>query len=353
MVRVATIQAITDRSNRPEDLVGAGEILDMKLDTRKGLSLRGAKLLHLLIKEAGPRACDDIEHKVLVSALNQSMHLTLDDFIATVEELMDVRLRLRVPDGAGGQPELWLDRLIQSVKRSEADNAQAVIRFKLSDSLRKILENSVHWAVLSRKALLAFESRYALRLYELIALRIGLTRSSESFTLEDLRERLGVPHGKLSTWDALNRKALAPAIAEVNQLSGFLVGSTPYKSGRSVAGVVLNWSLAPTNERVKAQRELEASRVGRSVRRAGKGEKVVDLLPVLAPEAVIFPREGGISYTGWAEAARTALPRPLPDLEQVASRFRDFCGRKGILLSHPKIAEIFIGFCTGWKTDGD
>ncbi|HTN71855.1 MAG TPA: replication initiation protein [Methylomirabilota bacterium] len=352
MARVPTIQAITDRAGRQNDLVGPGEILDMKLDTRnKGLSLRAAKLLHLLIKEAGAKAADDVEHKVAVATLNQTMHLTLNDFIATVEELMDVRLRLRVPDGEGGQPEIWLDRLIQSVKRTEIDNAQAVVRFKLSDSLRKILENSVHWAVLSRKALLAFESRYALRLYELVSLRIGLTRNTENFTIEDLRERLGVPHGKLMKWDAFNRKALSPAIAEVNHLSGFVVSCTPYKSGRSVAGVTMQWALAPTTERVKVQRELEASRVGRGIRRTRKEEKVVDLLPVLAPEATIFPREGGIAYSSWADAARSALPYPRPDIDHVADRFRDFCGRKGILLNHPKIAETFVGFCRNWKME--
>jgi len=153
-------------------------------------------------------------------------------------------------------------------------------------------------------------------------------------------------------WDALNRKALAPAIAEVNQLSGFLVSYTPYKLGRSVAGVTLQWALAPTPERAKVQRELESSRVGRSVRReANNEEKVVDLLPVLAPEAKSFPREGGIAYSSWADAAKKVLPEPRPDLEYVADRFRDFCGRKGILLNHPRIADTFISFCRRWKSD--
>jgi hypothetical protein len=57
-------------------------------------------------------------------------------------------------------------------------------RRSLSAALRKILENSVHWVILSRKALLAFESRYALRLYEIVTLRIGLERTKQDFTID-------------------------------------------------------------------------------------------------------------------------------------------------------------------------
>ncbi|MFN3876350.1 MAG: DUF6089 family protein, partial [Flavobacteriales bacterium] len=43
--------------------------------------------------------------------------------------------------------------------------------------------------------------RYALRLHELVALRVNLERkASEVFKLDDLRARLGVPAGKLVAW---------------------------------------------------------------------------------------------------------------------------------------------------------
>jgi hypothetical protein len=152
-------------------------------------------------------------------------------------------------------------------------------------------------------------------------------------------------------WDAFRRKAIDPAVAEVNQLSGFLVSYTPIKSGRSFVGITLHWKLAPASDRANAQRELEASRVGRAIRRAGKSENVVDLLPVINADVSAFPRVGGISYSSWAEAAKGALPHPQPDLDDVADRFRDFAARKGILLNHPKIAETFLGFCKNWKAD--
>jgi hypothetical protein len=354
MARVPTIQAITDREARSNDLVGAGEVLDMQFDTtRKGLSLRAAKLLHLLIKEAGSKAVDDVEHKVPVAALNSSMHLTLNEFINTVKELMFVQLGLRAINEKTGVPELYFDPLIHSVSRTDSDDDTAVVGYRLSNTLRRVMKDSVHWAILSRQAVMAFESRYALRLYELVSLRINLTRNTEKFTIDNLRDKLGVPAGKLLKWDAFNRKALGPAIAEVNQLSGFIVSATPYKSGRSVAGVTLTWAVAPTPERVKIQRELESSRVGRSIRREGSSDKVIELLPVQAParEAATFPREGGIAYSNWGDLARGNLPHPRPDIDHVAERFRNFCGRKGILLNSPKIEATFISFCKSWQQD--
>ena len=81
-------------------------------------------------------------------------------------------------------------------------------------------------------------SRYALRLHELVALRVNLERkASEVFKLDDLRARLGVPSGKLASWNNLNQFALKPAIAEVNQLSRFTVAMRLQKRGRSVERV--------------------------------------------------------------------------------------------------------------------
>lgn len=105
------------------------------------------------------------------------------------------------------------------------------------------MRHSDHWAVLSKRAVLAFESRYSLRLYELISLRKDLFfKSEETFPLGDLKNRLGVPKGKLAKWDHFKSRALEPAIAEVNHLSGFTVRYEMVKEGRFVIAVRLKWA---------------------------------------------------------------------------------------------------------------
>ena len=80
--------------------------------------------------------------------------------------------------------------------------------------LRTVLAQSNYWAVLSRRAAMAFESRYALRLYEIVAIRPGLVlKTAETFDLDELRERLGISSGKLRvgmTSAALRSTLLSP-----------------------------------------------------------------------------------------------------------------------------------------------
>jgi hypothetical protein len=70
-----------------------------------------------------------------------------------------------------------------------------------------------HWGLLSRRVLLSFESRYALRLFEVVSLRVGLAhKASEVFPLADLRARLGVPDGTFRLWADLRRYVIERAV---------------------------------------------------------------------------------------------------------------------------------------------
>ncbi|MPT22019.1 MAG: RepB family plasmid replication initiator protein, partial [Starkeya sp.] len=110
-----------------------------------------------------------------------------------------------------------------------------------------------YWAMIDRSASLAMTSRYALRLHEMIALRVNLERkASEVFKLDDLRARLGVPAGKLASWNNLNQFALKPALVEINHLARFTVTMTPVKRGRSVVAVQLEWDEKASGSRAEA-----------------------------------------------------------------------------------------------------
>jgi len=344
-----TIQVITDRAARPDDLIAPGEVLDLKFrDGAKTLTLRASKLLHLLVDAAGPDACADKAHSIPIERLN-SFHVSREEFVETCRELFGTTVRMEI-DTKRGRAEK-IGPLLSDVERDLDDGDGSEVRFQLSPVLRLVLARSNHWAALSRRAVMAFESRYALRLYEVIAIRSGLSsKSTETFTLEDLRSRLGVPPGKLVNWWHLRQKALEPAIAEVNQLSGFHVSYEPVKRGRSVTAIRLTWAVHGAQGRTAVARELEASRVGRKARRDGTAEAVVeddDDLPVI----LSFPATGSIRYGRWEQVARDHLPQPTPDLEHVAGRFRAWAEGK-FPMAHPDIEARFIGFCRGWKKEG-
>jgi plasmid replication initiation protein len=121
---------------------------------------------------------------------------------------------------------------------------------------------------------LSFESRYSLRLYLFVSLRANLRKVSEDMSLDDLRDMLGVPINALPRWQDVKRRALDPAVAEINHVAGFNAAYEPIKRGRRIVGVRLAWGLKDRAELVKAQRELDRPRVGRTARRDGVVETI-------------------------------------------------------------------------------
>ena len=85
---------------------------------------------------------------------------------------------------------------------------------------------------------MSFESRYGIRLYELIALRGGLDhKTSETRSLSMISAcGSAVPDGKLLRWQDFKRKVLEMAVSEVNHVSAFNVSWAPIKNGRSARG---------------------------------------------------------------------------------------------------------------------
>ena len=328
-----TIQVISDRAYDPSSIVAAGEVIELQFDNpSNALSLRAAKLFHLLLDAAGAEACEDKTHSVSLVDLDYLRKLPFEDTISIARELVRTTIRFdRVKDG---KPAVAIGPMFSLMDR-DVDAELGTLRFRLSPVLLEIMEASNHWAALKRQAVLAFQSRYGLRLYEMIALRKNMQhKASEVFELPELRDRLGVPAGKLPRWNNFRQKALAPAIAEVNQLSGFTVSYEPVKRSRSVVAVRLSWDVGTDKERAKTAKELQGSKVGRKARRNGTAET-----PTLT-----FPTTGSIEFSKpWGEIARTHGNGK--DKDMIATDFRNWCHSQSIPLDKAGIDKTFEGFC--------
>lgn len=141
-------------------------------------------------------------------------------------------------------------------------------------AMRRVIADSSHWAAVSRRAVLAFESKYSLRLYLHIGLRVNRRQVSEDVSLEDLPDILGIARNTLPRWQDVKRRALDPAIAEISHLAGFTAAYMPLKRGRRVVGVRLAWGHKAADDLVETQRELDRPRVGRTARRDGLVETI-------------------------------------------------------------------------------
>lgn len=145
--------------------------------------------------------------------------------------------------------------------------------------LAEVLARSKVFGKLDIAVMSCFSTKYALSLYERIARRERLQYIfHEEFSLEAFREALGVPKNKLSTYGNLHKRAIQPALTEINAFAGFAAKVQPVKSGRKVVGLKLAWWRKNDEEIDKAWRLV---RQHSSVRRAtvnGTAEMVVDAL---------------------------------------------------------------------------
>jgi plasmid replication initiation protein len=268
-----TTDAIERYAKVSDAIVEAGEISDWRFANGSSLSLRGAKTLHLLIQAAGIRITEDIEHRISYAELNKTYHLTLQQLEDVVDEMHTTILKLKLTH-EDGRSYTKSGVIIADAERDNDGTAKAELRYRFSETMRKAISDSSHWAVISRKAVLAFNSKFSLRIYSLISLRANLRKTSEVFLLEDLRDIMGVGSTHYKEWANFRQRCLDSAIAELNQLAGFNVGYRALKTGRSVKAVELFWGIKGQDERIEALKELERSSVGRKARREGSVELI-------------------------------------------------------------------------------
>jgi len=338
-------RATTDSEKARDTLIVAGEVADLRIHN-EALSLRASKLLHLLVRAAGADVCARVRHSVSIGDLNAAFHLSIADLIATVRELASTEVELRYTN-ARGRRVVKIGPMLADLERDLDDYDEddpAVVTWEFSPVMLVLLANSDHWAALSRQAVLAFEGRYSLRLYELVSLRGGLQfKRNERFDLDDLRRRLGVEPGKLERWIHFKQRVLDPAIAEVNHISGLAISYELVKTGRKVTAIVMSWRELDKAGRAAQAEELMRGRLGRKARRAGSVEAIADAAPVVAE----FPAFGTIRFTPWEAIAKANLPAPARDLDAVQREFVSWARAGGKPLKGENVTAMFAGFCRG------
>lgn len=275
MSKLTTLDAVRMHRADADVIVAAGELVDLRFVSGNTLSLRAAKLFCLLIHEAGVAVADQVQHRIPYAVLNETFHRSRDELAEAVIELHSTVVSVQLVSRQG-RAYIKSGPILSDVEREPDSLDDADIRFEFSPAMRRVIADSTHWAAVSRRAVLSFESRYSLRLYLFLSLRANLRKVFEDIALDDLRALLGLSGDTLSRWQDLRRFGLDRAIAEINHLAGFNAAYEPIKRGRRIVGVRLAWGLKDRAGLAKAQKELERPRVGRTARRAELVETIAD-----------------------------------------------------------------------------
>lgn len=301
---------------------------------RNAPGLRALKLMHLMIATAGGRMAEEVEHRIRLSDIRRiegMAHHDKESLKPLFEELRGAVLTYDDPEAMRYTIGGFLDEAVVDYRHEVSGDV--LMTWYFGRTFRRMAAESNHWAILDRQTVFHLGSKYSVLLFQHFASLSNLDRvSSKAFTIPELRALLGVPEGKMPRWNDMNRFALKPAIAEINQLSRLTLIATPRKVGRSVASVEIAWRVK--NDPTDAKRELAVAKVGRKVRRNGSAETM----------AAIFPETGGITYSPhWLELKRTAGCNKDNDL--IASDFRRFCRERGIALDSRNIEKVFSDYC--------
>jgi len=307
MAKLTTLDAVRMNRANPDAIVAAGELVELRFATGNTLSLRAAKLFCLLIQEAGIAVADQVQHRVPYAVLNETFHKSRDELAEAIAELHSTVVSVQLVSRKG-RPYTKSGPILSDVEREPGGLEDAEIRFEFSPTLRRVIADSTHWTAVSRRAVLALESKYSLRLYLWLSLRANLKKTAEDVSLDDLRDLLGMSGSTLSRWQDMRRFALDPAFAEVNHLAGFHAVYRPLKQGRRVSGVQIAWGRKAPADLVKAAKELDRPRVGRTARRAGLVETIAQERHRIAESLANAP---GIDRTSPDMLGRPE-PRPEP-----------------------------------------
>ena len=266
--RTKTLSVIRAAADRPDELIVAGEVAEIRFPKGGSLSLLASKLFVQLLDIAGADVAEERTHRATMRSLNWS-HRELEELEEAIHELHATTVSL------SSETASYSGSVLAEALRPK-DATQGEIEWRFSRPFQQVVKNSRHWAAISARAVLAMDCKYSPWLYQLAALHAGRARVSEDWDLADLRERLGARAPSLRRWPDFKRYVLEPACAEINQLTGIGVAWEPIKHGRKVMGVRLSTWRKGAAEIAEADAELARHRAGRKERRNELVERIVE-----------------------------------------------------------------------------
>jgi plasmid replication initiation protein len=235
------------------------------------LTLQDRRVFNLLIENAwGPDIANPSKVFTIATADLRVGGETPARLADTVERLM--RVIVKTQDADGGETRL---QLLSTNTIKTTANA-GTLSYSFPPRLAELVKDSTIFAKLDLEVMRSFSSKYAFALYESVARRVRLRyKFTEEMTLEEMRDLLGVEAGKLAPFKNLWRKAIEPALTEVNAITPYLVTIMPRKEGRKVVGFVWSWAIKDVDGMKQAYTELHRPKVGRKERLQGTADAPV------------------------------------------------------------------------------
>lgn len=348
------------QSKKGEEFAKPGNLVEVRFVRGQSLSLTAARLLALMILTAGGDAWRPVAHRMRKSDIRRG-HKGNERIADMLEELH--RTLFAVDDLSWrGRKATKRFPLIQSSREEveEDGGERGWIEWEFTPDARRLIRESETYAVLNRQAVLGFRSSYALRLYEMGALRIHRRQSVWRGDITAIRAAFGIAPELYKDYAQLRRKVLEKAKAEIDQLAHFTVDWQEIRRGRAVVELEFYFKAKDAPDQLAAVEENERHAAGRKARREGAVEVVVEDDP---PPALPAPPARKPAKP--ARAASTALQFPAGSLryadgpfsdiardhgggwdrDLIAAAYREQMGERLQALTGTKLVKSWTGFC--------
>lgn len=362
-MKVARVLAAKDG---PE-FVKPGRLVEVRFVKGQSLSLTASRLLALMILTAGGDAWRDMAHRMRKADIRRG-HRGNERIADMLEEL---HRTLFAEDDLSWRGKKAIKRfsLIQSSREEVEEGGREIgwIEWEFTPEARRLIQESETYAILNRQAVLGFRSSYALKLYEMGALRVHRRQTLWRGDMTALRAALGIPPEVYKDFAQLRRRVLAVAKAEIDQLAHFTVEWRELRQGKSVTEVEFRFVAKDAPAQIERVDELERHSAGRRARREGGVEMVVANLA-----ADTAPPPGSPMTASAARASVGAAPLTFPtgslrfseanagllaigrahgggwDVDLIAEAYRTQMGERLGRLSEAKLRNSWRGFCESY-----
>ena len=347
------------RAKGGDEFAKPGNIIEVKFVKGESLSLTASRLLALMILTAGGDAWEDRPHRMRKADIRRG-HKGNERITDMLQELHRTLFAVDDRSWRGKKATTLFSLISRSREETEENGGEAGwIEWEFTPDARKMIQASETYAVLNRQAVLGFRSNYALKLYELGALRLHRRQATWKGDMPALRAALGIPPDVYTDFAQLRRKVLEKAKAEIDQLAHFRVEWREIRQGRTVAEIEFRFEPKGAPEVIETVDELDRHSSGRKERRDGTVEQLVvgeggDTISARPPRAAkieepLFP-SGSIRF-GHDEIV--GIARQFGggwDVDLIAQGFRDHMGSRLDKLRGAKLAAAWKGFCESWVT---
>ena len=248
------------KAKNGDEFAKPGSIIEIKFVKGESLSLTASRLLALMILTAGGDAWEDRPHRIRKADIRRG-HKGNERITDMLQELHRTLFAVDDLSWRGKKATLLFSLISRSREETEEEGGEAGwIEWEFTPDARKLIQASETYAVLNRQAVLGFRSNYALKLYELGALRLHRRQATWRGDMQALRAALGIPPEVYTDFAQLRRKVLEKAKSEIDQLAHFRVEWREIRQGRTVTELEFRFEPKSAPEVIETVDELDRTR---------------------------------------------------------------------------------------------